>query len=329
MKNYERILITKFMSSLEVEKPHIIALKLQKYLNKKVILSIFDEGWDLVENGFEKILLEICNEIKFNIDDIIIESANPDQSLNYFKHQYLGFNGDAALLDPVTTSISLPDKFNYGQFYARPLDERLYSFYKHVSWNHNSRGIASMHLDIQSINECGVEYRNFIVHENKKWQVIKPLLPYSDVGKYIRSPIGLEYHNNQDFWYSTYKKIAIEVVGETNQSGTGFFMTEKTLRPMLYGRLFLIISNPKFELKLKKLGFDIFDDIIDKTYDDKISYSRIEHLYGVLDGILTNYNLKWFETLIPRLEKNKKIANNFLLENKEKLCKWKRKNLVK
>ena len=130
------------------------------------------------------------------------------------------------------------------------------------------------------------------------------------------------YHNDQNFWKDTYNKIAIEIVNETNQAGNGFFMTEKTLRPMLYGRLFLIIANPGFEMKLKKLGFDIFDDVIDKNYDNLESYWRIDYLYAVLDGMLTNYDLGWFETLIPRLEKNKKIANDLILESKEKQIKW-------
>ena len=322
----KRIQIERYLSAIDVPNPHLIAIKLQRHLGKKVILSIHDEGWDLVENGFELLLLEMCNEIGFCTDDIVIETANPCQSLTHFRHLYTGFNGDAALLNPVLKETELPVNFNYGQFYARPSNERLYSFYKHLCSPYKNRGIASMHLDIMKLPEHSPDYREFIIFRNNEWNQIKNVLPYSDIGQYIQPPIVHTYHNDQNFWKDTYNKIAIEIVNETNQAGNGFFMTEKTLRPMLYGRLFLIIANPGFELKLKKLGFDIFDDVIDKTYDNLESYWRIDHLYAVLDGMLTNYDLGWFETLIPRLEKNKKLANDLILESKEKRIKWLKNN---
>ena len=111
-----------------------------------------------------------------------------------------------------------------------------------------------------------------------------------------------------DIWNSIYKDVSIEIVCETNTTADTFFVTEKTFRPIAYGRLFMVIGSPEFEQNLKRMGFDIFDDIIDKSYDTESSYIRIDAVFKSLGELLRNP--VDMQALLPRLLTNKRVLEN-------------------
>jgi hypothetical protein len=92
---------------------------------------------------------------------------------------------------------------------------------------------------------------------------------------------------------------------ETNQTADTFFITEKTFRPIAYGKLFLVIGSPEFEQNLKRMGFDIFDDIIDKSYDSESSYIRVDAVFKSLGELL--HNPVDMQSLLLRLQANKRV----------------------
>jgi hypothetical protein len=110
---------------------------------------------------------------------------------------------------------------------------------------------------------------------------------------------------DNNLWKKNYKDIAVEIVMETNQTPDTFFITEKTFRPIAYGKLFLVIGSPKFEQNLRRLGFDTFNDIIDKSYDTESSYIRVDAVFKSLGELLRNP--VDMQELLPRLEKNKRV----------------------
>ena len=113
---------------------------------------------------------------------------------------------------------------------------------------------------------------------------------------------------NLDLWKHHYKDITIEIVAETSQTSDNFYITEKTLRPIAHGKLFLVIGSPEFEQNLKNLGFDIFDDIIDKSYDSSSSYMRVDAVFNSLGELLRNP--VDMQALLPRLQANKRVLEN-------------------
>jgi hypothetical protein len=54
----------------------------------------------------------------------------------------------------------------------------------------------------------------------------------------------------------------------TETSGSRIFLTEKTAKPILASRLFIIIGACGILAKLKILGFKTFDCVIDESYDN-------------------------------------------------------------
>ena len=63
---------------------------------------------------------------------------------------------------------------------------------------------------------------------------------------------------------------ALELVSETEVSGSQIFFSEKTWKPLRAGQLFLIWGQPGLVDQLRKLGFNVFDQYIDHSYDLEI-----------------------------------------------------------
>lgn len=78
-----------------------------------------------------------------------------------------------------------------------------------------------------------------------------------------------------------YPSIFVDVYAEANVSGNCFLATEKTWRPMIAHRPFIVLSNTGFLANLRKLGFKTFDGFWDESYDDwgeEVRISMIEQL---------------------------------------------------
>lgn len=81
-----------------------------------------------------------------------------------------------------------------------------------------------------------------------------------------------------------YNDFFVDIVAETYSNGLCFFITEKTLRPMLTLTPF-IIHGPKGYLSTLKSDYGIktFEQWWDESYDDYQNYERITKIYKVID----------------------------------------------
>ena len=64
-----------------------------------------------------------------------------------------------------------------------------------------------------------------------------------------------------------YNQTAYSVVTETNFSNAYSFYTEKTAKPIIARRLFVMFAGQHYLRNLRSLGFKTFDGIIDESYD--------------------------------------------------------------
>jgi hypothetical protein len=306
----------------KIWQPHLIASEIVKNQDKEIVLTINDEGYDIVRNGLETLVKTICDHNNISYNQISFMSGNIHLKLAYFNHVYIGYNGDAARLKPNNNWID-PINSKYGLFLVRPTNERLYTFYNHLFWKNYDKGKATFHFFPKNANLKDSEFVDFLINHNAKWQFVQNNLPFSDYEKFNKKfNLITGDTNNTEFWNNVYKDCQIEIVCETNIKSNSFFITEKTLRPMLYGRLFMVIGSPSFENRLKSMGFDIFDDIIDKSYDMYYSYDRIDKVFLELDRFLA----KDFKLLSikERLINNQKKVNDFILNHyRTKIAKMK------
>jgi hypothetical protein len=91
------------------------------------------------------------------------------------------------------------------------------------------------------------------------------------------------------------------------------FLTEKTVKAFVIGQIPLILG-PLGQVKMTRdLGFDLFDDIVDHSYDLVVDpYERIEQFTNSLKNFINQYprhSLQQLKnTLLPRFVKNLKLA---------------------
>jgi len=309
--------ITNYCGASHSRNVEILACKIAQHKDEKIVLDLKHEGFDIVENGIEQKVKNICNELTIPYAQIEFTSSDRLCKSETFKHtinpKYTTFFSDirkksffSKRFKEIKTVPST--KFNYGLFCGRATNERLYSFWKHKNWRYQVLGKASMHLDVDTVTERNSDFTDFICEHNTRWQSLLPLLPYSDIGNYIKPPIILGNSYDTDMWKCVYSELSIEIVCETNTTADTFFITEKTFRPIAYGKLFLVIGSPEFEQNLKNLGFDIFDDIIDKSYDSSSSYMRVDAVFNSLGELLRNP--VDMQALLPRLLANKRVLEN-------------------
>ena len=82
-----------------------------------------------------------------------------------------------------------------------------------------------------------------------------------------------------------YKDILIDVVVESHVSGTTFFPTEKTLRPMWLKKPFIVFGSKDYLLYLRQMGFRTFADFWDEEYDGYETRERYVRILALLDQL--------------------------------------------
>lgn len=79
--------------------------------------------------------------------------------------------------------------------------------------------------------------------------------------KYIRQLPVLPYYERTCF------ELVCETFGDTSDDES-FFLTEKTLKPIMMEHPFMVLSSRNFLKNLRRLGFKTFGEFIDESYDD-------------------------------------------------------------
>jgi len=132
-------------------------------------------------------------------------------------------------------------------------------------------------------------------------------------------PITLDHQTYPILWNQRafdlddyYNQIFCELVCETFFTGKTFMMTEKTMRPIIQRRPF-VVQGPKFYLKnLKMLGFKTFDTWWDESYDIDGPDGQFESIRWTIDyiGKQSPETIRdWYNQMQPVLEHNAKVLS--------------------
>ena len=78
---------------------------------------------------------------------------------------------------------------------------------------------------------------------------------------------GISMNISQVLPVKIYNQTAYSVVCETEHSNDYTFFTEKTAKPIMACRLFVMIAGQYYLRNLRKIGFRTFDSVIDESYD--------------------------------------------------------------
>ena len=128
------------------------------------------------------------------------------------------------------------------------------------------------------------------------------------------------------------EKSFVEVVNESLFYEHEFSITEKTLHTFLGCNIPIWIGSPGTVSAVRDLGFDVFDDIVDHSYDN--DYNIVDRIYKVVYNnrlILGNSDLakQTWQQVQDRIERNADRAKNLfsqadlMLDQKFAKIKWK------
>lgn len=101
------------------------------------------------------------------------------------------------------------------------------------------------------------------------------------------------------------------IVAETNYQTEFAFFTEKTAKPILAKKPFIMVGNPHSLQTLHRLGFKTFDLVIDESYDNSfdlekrvgMAMQQVDRLANMTDADRASLN----EKIRPILEHNQKV----------------------
>ena len=93
-------------------------------------------------------------------------------------------------------------------------------------------------------------------------------------GTYVAS--GLAREQSSDF----YSECLIDIVVETTSECD--FFTEKTFKPIFYGKPFVVLGSLGQNTRLRELGFETFTEFFDLTTDDEHDHDEIGAMSGMI-----------------------------------------------
>ena len=158
--------------------------------------------------------------------------------------------------------------------------------------------------------------------------MLKYLTPQRYVGKFPMYLDGIiafdkdmqQYESRDDKIITSFVNFVMETGFERSVSLHTWsvpFFTEKSIKPFAWGQLPIFVSHAGFLQKIRDFGFDLFDDIIDHSYDSEPDPRiRIKLCVDQLEKIC-KWSLedcrKFKQDNMQRFENNRKVLDELLL----------------
>jgi len=111
----------------------------------------------------------------------------------------------------------------------------------------------------------------------------------------------------------------INVVTEST-THSDVFLSEKTWKPLIGMRPFMILGDTNLYAKLNELGFDTFDDLFGTWWKDPDWQRRAVSIADILKQYQHTDLNKLYTKLLPRLQYNRENFKSFMIKNHNKIC---------
>lgn len=195
--------------------------------------------------------------------------------------------------------------------------------YLYITLNNIAKPHRSMFMDMLEkhnlISKGAIAWRNVNRSYNNATDALNnETYPY----KYWKPKVLLlDQHdfynlNNQEILPKQYNQSFMQVVAETDDQI--FFLTEKTSVPLLFQKPFLVLSCPKFHSILNELGFKLYDEIFDYSFDTEESVSdRVEGIIKNLikiDSMSYDEKILAFKSIENKLIYNRELALSYVFD---------------
>lgn len=154
---------------------------------------------------------------------------------------------------------------------------------------------------------------------NDDISIINSQIKYSDNEN--ESDADETYHFQYILTPSEYENSYVNITTESNYFEKSVHITEKSFKPLAFYQIPLIIGGYRHNYYLKKeYGFDLFEDIIDLSFDEEpdnvkrmlMIFDEIERLYNNKENII-----KFYKENYNRFIKNRKIIRSIVSNYKD------------
>lgn len=251
------------------------------------------------------------------------KSINPEASIKILsgesRSNYVSKEGFEIYHYPVTFFIETIDIFRdvINEADEHPIRYKICSF-NNCGHYHRAMLIDRLFRD-NILNNNLISWQNFRLDESYKFNWFEP------------KQVLVDNFQKSDFFnlkHPSYDNIFLEVVSET--SIERFFITEKTVKPLLFGRPFIVQSKPGFNHMLKDLGFELYDEIIDYGFD--LIENDVEYCDSLVQQVKKINEMSFEElkslnrTLLPKIKRNQRRALDIVYDSKYQyigLSEWK------
>jgi hypothetical protein len=250
--------------------------------NQPIQISTNREGVCLAAAGVYTLLEQ------FNYTDVTVITNNTLETHARFRVQYHGPFGFFAVdhCDYAHLHNWNQQKI-FGCFYNRPLWHRLglaatlqHDYNRYTSLNirpsthdPDQRGLFEIHQLFKNHPESFVKFSNVC----NSWPV---RLEEQDGYTVVNNTTG---HTDQLAEF--YTDFLIDIVAETWTVGNTFFSTEKTVRPMLLKKPFIIMGSKNYLCYLRQMGFMTFNNFWSEDYDGYEGKERYTRILQLIDTI--------------------------------------------
>ena len=273
-----------------------------------ITISTHYEGCCLTSNG----VYDLIDLFKFN--SVTVQTSNIFEQHPTYKIEYQRLFHFFKL--PATTDYTQHHRWNYKNIFG--------GLYNRALW-HRIGLTATLHdypttLNFRSDPHSEDSRRLF---ELQKLFEVDPTSAHKFVNLLDQLPTQLESvdgftvgnttigHTDQLAQY--YPNFLIDVVAETFVNGRSFFATEKTVRPMLLKKPFVIMGPKCYLIHLRQMGFRTFNDFWDENYDGFGPAERYKHILSLIDDLskLSMTELKdMYQRMQPILDHNYNLLIN-------------------
>jgi len=279
---------------------------------RRVMLDLNREGPCCGTSGINQILDHVVTAADLDPASVVITTCNNILSSHYQESrlgiwQQMKANIDFSNADLGASSINK----RFGLFIARSNWKRL-GLAAHVWRHHRDISALTYHFDPHSDyhrSNFGLEQ---YLQENWLDQDIFDFLRVLPL-RFQEETYPISWHSGLERLRSQYREIFCDIACETFFTGKTFFVTEKTWRPILYRRPFLVQGPQWFLENLRRLGFRTFSSWWNEGYDEDINGGSLTSLRDTIDFIAQQPQhviRTWYQEMQPTLDHNRAVLEN-------------------
>ena len=260
----------------------------QKYHSNQVIIDMYPEGYNLHHNGVWAIIESVCRacDLHTSLVKLVIGDMKADYPCDLIIHQ------------PRWLLEASVDLANINVDFSKVIEKKFLHFIGRATWD---RVGVQMFLRGKYLSDCWTtmaptKNRARVVNDavQKILAMNSPVGYKQDMIQYVLNPPKntltddtredlISFPNNVTKLQHLYTNAFVEIVHETDINS--FFITEKTIRPILFKKPFIIMGCQGYMEGMKKLGFETFDRWLDERYDQAEGKHRYDSILRRIDQI--------------------------------------------